>query len=140
MVAERGWRNHATPTMTLPVTMPSNLIIAAVTAFRNAVNSIQGTEDPGQQLRQTATSLGEVANVLDQLAASTAAHEQQFSQMDQRYMRVYLWFAGTTGLALTEKTRMLMHPTPPKHEHEIADALEKVVRTGTHSQGTWEEL
>ena len=40
-------------------------------------------------------------------------------------MRVYLWFAGTTGLALTEKTRMLMHPTPPKHDHEIADALEK---------------
>ena len=43
----------------------------------------------------------------------------------QAYMRVYLWFAGTTGLALTEKTRMLMHPTPPKHEHEVADALEK---------------
>ena len=43
----------------------------------------------------------------------------------QAYMRVYLWFAGTTGLALTEKTRMLMHPTPVKHEHEIADALEK---------------
>ena len=43
----------------------------------------------------------------------------------QAYMRVYLWFAGTTGLALTEKTRMLMHPTPPKHEYEIADALEK---------------
>merc|ERR1711895_354623 len=43
----------------------------------------------------------------------------------QAYMRVYLWFAGTTGLALTEKTRMLMHPTPPKSEYEIADALEK---------------
>ena len=41
------------------------------------------------------------------------------------YMRVYLWFAGTTGLALTEKSRMVMHPTPPKHEHDIADALEK---------------
>ena len=67
-----------------PVTTPSNIIIAAVTAFRNLVNNIQGTEDPGQQLRQTATSLGEVANVLDQLAASTAAHEQQFNQMDQR--------------------------------------------------------
>ena len=40
-------------------------------------------------------------------------------------MRVYLWFAGTTGLALTEKTRMLMHPAPPKHEYDIADALEK---------------
>ena len=43
----------------------------------------------------------------------------------QAYMRVYLWFAGTTGLALTEKTRVLMHPTPVKHEHEIADALER---------------
>ena len=41
------------------------------------------------------------------------------------YMRVYLWFAGTTSLALTEKTRTLMHPTPVKHEYEIADALEK---------------
>ena len=40
------------------------------------------------------------------------------------YMRVYLWFAGTTGLALTEKTRMLMQPTPVKHEYEVADALE----------------
>ena len=43
----------------------------------------------------------------------------------QAYMRVYLWFAGTTGLALTEKTRILMHPTAVKHEHEIADALER---------------
>ena len=34
------------------------------------------------------------------------------------YMRVYLWFSGTTGLALTEKTRMLMHPNPPKHERD----------------------
>merc|ERR1712240_221061 len=42
----------------------------------------------------------------------------------QAYMRVYLWFAGTTGLALMEKTRVLMHPTPVKHESEIADALE----------------
>ena len=43
----------------------------------------------------------------------------------EAYMRVYLWFAGTTGLALTEKTRVLMHPTPVRHEYEIADALEK---------------
>ena len=41
------------------------------------------------------------------------------------YMRLYLWFAGTTGLALTEKTRELMAPNPVKHEYEIADALEK---------------
>ena len=43
----------------------------------------------------------------------------------QAYMRVYLWFAGTTGMALSEKTRMLMHPKEAKHEWEIADALEK---------------
>ena len=74
-----------------PSTMPSNLIIAAVSAFRTLVNTLQGTEDQGLQLRQTAASLGEVANVLDRLAASTAAHEQQFvaheqhfGQMDQR--------------------------------------------------------
>ena len=40
-------------------------------------------------------------------------------------MRIYLWFAGTTGLALTENTRMIMHPTPVKHMSEVADALEK---------------
>ena len=43
----------------------------------------------------------------------------------QAYMRIDLWLAGTTGLALIEKTRMLMHPIPVKHEHEIAVALEK---------------
>ena len=41
------------------------------------------------------------------------------------YMRIYLWFAGTTGLALSMKTQTIMNPMPPKHESEIADALEK---------------
>ena len=40
------------------------------------------------------------------------------------YMRIYLWFAGTTGLALSIKTQTIMNPMPPKHESEIADALE----------------
>ena len=39
------------------------------------------------------------------------------------YMRLYVWFSGTTGLALTEMTRALMHPSSPKYDHEIADAL-----------------
>ena len=43
----------------------------------------------------------------------------------QAYMRLYVWFSGTTGLALTEMTRSLMHPSSPKHDHEIADALER---------------
>ena len=41
------------------------------------------------------------------------------------YMRVYLWFAGTTGLALQEKMMYLMRPVQTTNEHEIADALEK---------------
>ena len=49
----------------------------------------------------------------------------------QAYMRVYLWFAGTAGLALTEKTRLIMHPTPAKHDHEIADLLGGQSRKGT---------
>ena len=43
----------------------------------------------------------------------------------QAYMRIYVWFAGTTGLALSAKSAVLMNPTPVKHEYEIADALEK---------------
>ena len=29
------------------------------------------------------------------------------------YMRLYVWFSGTTGLALTDMTRSLMHPSSP---------------------------
>ena len=39
------------------------------------------------------------------------------------YQKVYLWFAGTTGLALAERTRMLMGPEPPKREEDIAESL-----------------
>ena len=41
------------------------------------------------------------------------------------YQRVYLWFAGTTSLALTERLLGVMHPKPPKHESEIAESLER---------------
>ena len=59
----------------------------------------------------------------------------------QAYQRLYLWFAGTTGLALTEKTRALMHPSPVKHESEIADALEKwVEKERAHVASTWRRL
>ena len=43
----------------------------------------------------------------------------------EAYQRIYLWFAGMTGLAITERTRNIMHPSPPKHESDIADALER---------------
>ena len=41
------------------------------------------------------------------------------------YMRIYLWFAGTTALALTERTQRVMSPNPVKNEAELADAIEK---------------
>ena len=50
------------------------------------------------------------------------------------YMRLYLWFAGITGRALTEKASQPMAPTPAKHEHEIADALEKWSDSARHSR------
>ena len=43
----------------------------------------------------------------------------------QAYQKLYLWYAGTTGLALQEKLMCLMRPVQSKNEHEIADALEK---------------
>ena len=42
------------------------------------------------------------------------------------YMRLYLWFSGTTGLALSEKVAQLMNPKFSMIEHELADTLEKV--------------
>ena len=41
------------------------------------------------------------------------------------YMRVYMWFTGTTGLALSERIRIMMAPKAPVNEHEIADCLDK---------------
>ena len=43
----------------------------------------------------------------------------------EAYMRVYLWFAGTTGLALSEATSRAMRPATPNNDYEIADALER---------------
>ena len=96
-----------------PATTPSNLIIAAVTAFRTLVNTLQGTEDQGLQLRQTAASLGEVANVLDRLAASTAAHEQHFGQIDQRLNQMSTTDQQTVQQVQDLQQRMQNATSPP---------------------------
>ena len=31
------------------------------------------------------------------------------------------WFTDVSGLGLAEQARMLMHPTPPKREEELAE-------------------
>ena len=67
-----------------PAVAPSNLLIAAVTAFRTLVNNIQGSTDPATQVQHTIASLGDIANILERVAVSNTNFEQHFGQMDQR--------------------------------------------------------
>ena len=61
-------------------TVPSQLLAAAVTAFRTLVTTIQGTGDQANQLGQTVGSLGDLATMFERVATTTAAFEQQFNQ------------------------------------------------------------
>ena len=40
------------------------------------------------------------------------------------FMKVYAWYAGTTGLALKRRTEMVMSPPAPSREEDIANVLE----------------
>ena len=42
-------------------------------------------------------------------------------------MTLYKWYAGTSGQAITERIRKLVSPTTPKHESDIADAIDRWV-------------
>ena len=57
--------------------------------------------------------------------AAVRVNSGELGQGLAAYQKIYLWFAGTTGLALSQRMTNLMNPTPPKHEHEIAEAIEK---------------
>ena len=61
-------------------TVPSQLLAAAVMACRNLVQTIQGTEDPGNRLNQVVGSLGDMATMFERVATTTAVFEQQFNQ------------------------------------------------------------
>ena len=60
--------------------LPSQLLAAAVTAFRNIATTIQGTEDPSNRLDQIASSIGEAATMFERIAATESTYEQQFNQ------------------------------------------------------------
>ena len=60
--------------------MPSQLLAAAVMAFRTLVQTIQGTEDQSNQLNQMVSSLSDMATMFERVATTTAAFEQQFNQ------------------------------------------------------------
>jgi hypothetical protein len=40
-------------------------------------------------------------------------------------MKIYAWYAGTTGLALKRRTEMVMSPPCPSREEDIANVLEQ---------------
>ena len=61
-------------------TVPSQLLAAAVTAFRALVHAVQGTDDPGNRLNQIAGSLGDVATMFERIATTESTYEQQFNQ------------------------------------------------------------
>ena len=68
------------PPAPVPSTVPSQLLAAAVVAFRSLVSTIQGTGDQGNQLNQVVSSLGDMATMFERVATTTAAFEQQFNQ------------------------------------------------------------
>ena len=41
------------------------------------------------------------------------------------YQKLYLWYAGATGSALSEKIRTVLAPISPKKIEEVADHLDK---------------
>ena len=52
----------------------------------------------------------------------------------QAYMRIYCHYAGTTGMALSEKARMVMQPTPVKNVAEVAEDVVPRRRDGTRKR------
>ena len=44
------------------------------------------------------------------------------------YQKVYLWFSGVSGMALTARSRMVMQPEVPKKDEDLADAVEEWVK------------
>ena len=43
----------------------------------------------------------------------------------QAYMKLRKWFMGTSGMATTARSRLVMAPGEPKNEESIADAIDK---------------
>ena len=62
-------------------TVPSQLLTAAVMAFRTLVQTVRSTGEPSNQLTQIANSLGDVATMFERIATSESTYEQQFNQI-----------------------------------------------------------
>ena len=96
--------------------------------------------------RPDAHLLGDLAKADDDLyyvlvektegEAALRVQSGQAGEGMQAYQKIYLWFAGTSGLALSERTRMLMHPEAPKREEDIAEVLENGANKKDYSTHT----
>ena len=43
----------------------------------------------------------------------------------EAFVRIYKWFAGTSGMGLSERARVIMAPTAPKSEGDMAESVDK---------------
>ncbi len=70
---------------------------------------------------------GDVWNVLIHKSENDAYDKIKMVPKGQgvvAYGVLHRWFADVSGLGLAEQGRMLMHPTPPKREEELAEHVE----------------
>ena len=42
----------------------------------------------------------------------------------EAYQKIYKWYSATTGMGLMERTKIVMNPTAPKREEDMASALD----------------
>ena len=52
----------------------------------------------------------------------------------EAFVKVYKWCTGTSGQGLSERARIIMSPTPPKSEGDIADCIDKWFELRRHLQ------
>ncbi len=67
---------------------------------------------------------GDVWSILIDKAEMEAYDKIKMAPEGQRvvaYGILYRWFTDVSGLCFAEQARMLMHPTPPKPEEELAE-------------------
>ena len=94
------------------------------------LNNIEGAEDMVDRDR----AAEDIYYVLVERTEGEAAfrvNSTETGEGTEAYQKIYSWFAGTTGLALSERTRMLMHPERTSNCTQNAHALTYTLRTSS---------
>ena len=108
-------------------------------AHEEIVHRLVKEIDLGKEMEKVVTGLrgeygdefdkvsGDVWNILIDKAEMEAYGKIKMVPKGQgvvAYGVLYRWFTDVSGLGLAEQARMLMHPTPPKREEELAEHVE----------------